>query len=182
MNLFEVLSNLESSDDLHMGRILLLLLAFAKEDNSGSIEGLTKLAKLDFLLRYPIYLEKALTAKQKSTKDVQISDYERISVESSMIRYKYGPWDFRYRRFINILVGLGLVEVEIKGRRIEIKLTNVGLTTAGKLAHEEAFEDIVRRANILKTHFNITGTNLMKFIYSTFPEIGSLSLGEEITP
>ncbi len=180
MNLFEILAALESNDDLHLARLLILLYAFGKKDNTGAIEGLTKLAKLDFLLRYPVYLERALAAKEKPTKKVQIADHERESVESSMVRYKYGPWDFRYRRFINILVGMGLVEIEIKGRTIEIKLTDTGLAIATKLANEGAFEDIVRRANILKTHFNTTGTNLMKFIYSTFPEIGSLSLGEKI--
>jgi len=181
MNLFEVLAALESNDDLHLARLLILLYTFAKKDNTGSIEGLTKLAKLDFLLRYPVYLERALEAKARSTKNVQIADHERKSVESSMVRYKYGPWDFRYRRFINMLVGMGLVGIEAKGRTIEIKLTDTGLATATKLVNEDAFDDIVRRSNILKTHFNVTGTNLMKFIYSTFPEIGSLSLGEKIS-
>ncbi len=98
-----------------------------------------------------------------------------------MVRYKYGPWDFRYRRFINILVGMGLVKVEIRGRTTDIRLTDIGLAKAALLAEEEAFKDTVRRSSILKTHFDVKGTTLMKFIYDTFPEISSLSLGDEIT-
>ena len=37
-------------------------------------------------------------------------------------------------------------------------------------------------AQSLHTHFNITGTNLMKFIYETFPEILSLRSNEPIAP
>ncbi len=166
MNLLDVISSLESNDDLHMARLLILLYAFTKKNKKDSIEGLTKLAKLDFLLRYPVYLEKALIAKEKSTKKVEVADHERKSVESSMVRYKYGPWDFRYRRFINLLVGMGLVKIEIKGRTIAICLTDMGLATAEHLVKDRAFEDITRRSQILKTHFNLKGTNLMKFIGS----------------
>ena len=40
----------------HQARILLLIDAFA--GRTGSMDGLTKLAKLDFLLRYPAFLER----------------------------------------------------------------------------------------------------------------------------
>jgi len=60
MSLFKTLSALENNDTLHLGRLLVLLGAFSKSEEDSTIEGLTKLAKLDFLLRYPVYLEKAL--------------------------------------------------------------------------------------------------------------------------
>ncbi len=37
------------------------------------------------------------------------------------------------------------------------------------------------RAKLLKRYFDLTATNLMKFIYDTFPEIGTLRLGTEIS-
>ncbi len=182
MSLFHTLSGLEANDDFHLSRLLILLGAFSGKDGTGAIEGLTKLAKLDFLLRYPVYLEQALEAKKKSTRNVEVVDYERMSVESSMVRFRYGPWDFRYRRFINLLVAKGLATVNVKGKTIEVGLTSNGLQAVNALSEDEAFNDTVRRAKLLKTHFNQKGTHLMKFIYETFPEIATLRLGERIKP
>ena len=53
MNLYELLSQIEDSDELHEARLLILLNAFSGKDGQGSVDGLTQLAKLDFLLRYP---------------------------------------------------------------------------------------------------------------------------------
>lgn len=180
MNLVKTLSRLEADDNVHMGRLLVLLRAFAGKDGAESIEGLTKLAKLDFLLRYPVYLERALQARNASTRDVKVEDHEKASVESSMVRFRYGPWDFRYRRFLNLLAARGLVRVNTEGRTIDIGLTPEGVRMAEQIASDEAFSDIARRARILRTHFDIGGTFLMKFVYRTFPEIATLRYGEEI--
>jgi hypothetical protein len=180
MNLFNTLANLERNDEIHMARLLLLLGSFCGPDGEGNIEGLTKLAKLDFLLRYPVYLESALKAKNLSVREVQVADHERQSIESTMVRFRYGPWDFRYRRFINLLVAKGLLDVNSHGNTINLGLTQNGLKIAKKLATDEAFIDISRRAILLKRHFDQRGTFLMRFIYNTFPEIGTLRFGEDI--
>lgn len=183
MNLYEFLSNLEESDDLHEARLLLLIDAFSEEKGGKSgIEGLTKLAKLDFLLRYPTYLERAL-AKRPSGKPeaAAVQEHERMSVESSMVRFKYGPWDHRYRRFLNLLIAKGLTTVETSGRTICIRLSPKGKAVAASLAEAEVNQDIVARAKVLRKNFDLTATNLMKFIYETFPEIGTLRLGTEIS-
>jgi hypothetical protein len=52
-------------------------------------------------------LERALKAKGRSTREVQVEDHERQSVESEMVRYRFGPWDHRYRLFLNILIAEG---------------------------------------------------------------------------
>ena len=111
MSLFSVTTAVEDNDLFHMSRLLLLINAFASASREGSIEGLTKLAKLDFLLRYPSNLERALTARGAKPEEARVMDYERSNVEARMIRYRYGPWDFRYRRFINLLVAKGLAHV-----------------------------------------------------------------------
>jgi hypothetical protein len=123
MNLFYILADLENNDDLHEGRLLVLLSIFVGRKGKNTINGLTKLAKLDFLLRYPVFLERALRKLNHSVA-VDIAEHERISVESTMVRYRYGPWDFRYRRFINLLVAKGLVTVYVQGRTIHIGLTD----------------------------------------------------------
>ncbi len=180
MNLLSTLTLLEENDDTHLGRLLVLLEAFGGREGTGTVQGLTKLAKLDFLLRYPVYLERALPKKHGHGEEAKVTQHERMSVESKMIRFRYGPWDFRYRRFINLLVAKGLARVNIEGRTITIGLTPQGLEIGKRLSQQEAFHDVAHRARVLKRHFDISATNLMRFIYDTFPEIGTLRFGEEI--
>lgn len=180
MDLVETIAELDNQPDLHAARILLLLLAFSEDGQSPSVEGLTKLAKLDFLLRYPVMLERALIAKRHSTRDLQVEDHERLSVESQMVRYRFGPWDHRYREFLNILIGKNLITVSIEGRTVVISLTESGCMFASELRSNAKFEDYARRATLLKRHFDIQATALMKFIYETFPEVVSLRPNERI--
>lgn len=174
MDFVRTVADLDQSPELHAARLLLLLDAFAEDGQGGAIEGLTKLAKLDFLLRYPVMLERALEAKGRSTRDVRLEDHERHSVESEMVRYRFGPWDHRYREFLNILVAKGLVSISVEGRKVVIAATEVGKHRARQLAADELFEQYSRRARLLHRHFDMTATNLMRFIYDTFPEIVSL--------
>lgn len=174
MDVVEVVANLDQATDLHLARLLILIDAFSDQENGQSIEGLTKLAKLDFLLRYPIMLERALIAKKQSIREVQLEENERLSVESQMVRYRFGPWDHRYREFLNILVAKGLISVSIEGRRVNIAATKSGKEYALQLKSNLHFQQYRRRANVLKRHFDMTATNLMRFIYETFPEVVSL--------
>ncbi len=178
----KVLIGLEEDRPLHHARLLVLLLAFWGDDNSRTVEGLTKLAKLDFLLRYPTYLERAIQQRGGDPAKVGVRPEERISVESRMIRYRYGPWDERYREFLNELVGMDLVHVVVNGRTIHIGLTEQGRQRAEALGHLAAYDDVRRRARLLKSRLNLSATNLMRFVYDTFPEIADLRFREEIVP
>src|ERR1041384_107883 len=99
MDLVRTCAELERNDDLHLARLLILLNVFAGRDGTHTVEGLTKLAKLDFLLRYPAYLERAVKARLEGQEDertverVSVADFERRSIESRMVRFRYGPWD-----------------------------------------------------------------------------------------
>jgi hypothetical protein len=180
MDLIRALAELEQTPELHLGRLLVLLREFAGEDGTDRVEGLTKLAKLDFLLRYPAMLERALFAKGRSIAAVQVQEFERASVESKMVRYRFGPWDHRYRLLLNSLVARRLATVAIDGRTIAIGLTPAGVALAGQMASSVAFADVTRRAKTLHTHCDMTATNLMKFIYDTFPELSSMRKNEVI--
>lgn len=181
MNLYRTVSLLEGNPDLHLARLLILLLAFVKKDNpDGTIIGLTKLAKLDFLLRYPVFLERALVAHGASGAVIDVQEYERHSIESSMVRFRYGPWDMKYKHYVNVLAAKGLCAVSLEGRAVSIGLTPAGKRCAEALASTEAFAPISRRAKSLNTHFDLTATTLMKRVYETFPEITNLKWGEPI--
>lgn len=180
MDMVETIAELDSNPDLHAARLLVLIVAFTDLRQGYAVEGLTKLAKLDFLLRYPVMLERALKAKNCSFRDVQLKDHERLSVESQMVRYRFGPWDHRYREYLNILVGKGLVTINVEGRKIVIALTEQGRTLASELSERTDFHDYARRASLMRRHFDMKATTLMQFIYKTFPEVVSLRSNERI--
>jgi hypothetical protein len=175
----EIVNWLEGDDSLHLGRLIILVDVFAGRRGDQTIDGITKLAKLDFLLRYPAYLERALVARNAPEAAALVQEYERNSVEARMVRYKFGPWDHRYRRFLNILVGKGFVEVK-DGRPVVIRLTPKGREAAESLLVQPEYKSVQHRASLLKQHMNLGAKALMDFIYKIFPEVTSLRLGETI--
>lgn len=180
MSLFETALVIDRNDSFHMSRLLVLIDTFAGPDRSGAVAGITKLAKLDFLLRYPSNLERALRARDLNPELAKVKLFEVRDVESKMVRFRYGPWDFRYRRLLNLLVAKGLVHIAVSGRTIHIGVTPHGRTVAARLSEDENFQDLKLRSRVLRTHFEMSGTNLMRFIYRTFPELLTLKFGEVI--
>ncbi len=179
IDIVKEIAKIELSHNLHLTRLLILLAEFSK--NNESIDGLSKLAKLDFLLRYPTILERALEAKKKSTKKLAIKNHERICVESVMIRYQFGPWDNRYRTFLNILIGKGIAALTIDNKKVLIQCTTLGMETASIFSDNEDFLDYFARAELIRKNFNLTGDNLTKFIYEIFPEVLTLQQNAQIT-
>ncbi|OHV44291.1 hypothetical protein BCD48_25620 [Pseudofrankia sp. BMG5.36] len=156
--------------DYHAARIILLISAFTRE-SGHSIDGLTKLAKLDFLLRYPAFLEKLATALSfEMPDDVQPTPSERLAVESRMIRYKYGPWDDRYYPVVGLLLGTGLVASRPGQGRISLSITDKGRQISDLIAAEPAWELLATRCTYLAKSFNLSGNRLKNLIYDHLPE------------
>ena len=150
-------------------------------NKSRPVEGLTKLAKLDFLLRYPNCLERALASAGKDSRKAEVAEFERTTIESKMIRFRYGPWDHRYRRWVALMAAQGLVAINVKGKTVELWPTPDGKAVASVLADQESLEDLVARAKIVAKSFgNRSGMDLKNFIYVTFPELTDMKWGEEI--
>ena len=146
LGLLKAAARAENSDGLHLMRLLILLRCADKRGRTPKpVEGITKLAKLDFLLRYPVYLERALIQLGKSTSDLDLPPRERTTVETKMIRFRYGPWDGRYRRWLTLLASRGLLRVSMKGRKIEIGLTEEGRVLADDLSGQTIFADLADR-------------------------------------
>lgn len=173
----------EQADQLHEAR-LLLLLRHAANRGQGTVEGITKLAKTDFLLRYPLYFQRVLDKLNKGRKrplTVPMQPYEEDTVESKMIRFRYGPWDPRYRRWIGILVAKGLADTYLKGRTVHVKLTERGIEMAGQLAEQDEFRDLDARSRLIdKTVGSRSGEWLKETIYEVVPELTGMRWGEEI--
>ena len=179
VSLIDIVSSLEENEELHLARILLLVRAFMKEDKTA-IEGITKLAKLDFLVRYPSYFEIALIKRGVAQEKLRVSENDRNSIEASMVRYRFGPWDHRYRRFLNTLAAKGMITLTVSGKKISIDLTDLGRDLASKISHREEFSQLAFRSDMLSRHLDIGATNLMNFIYETFPELNDMQFNDEI--
>ena len=109
-----------------------------------------------------------------------MDDFERLTIEARMIRYRYGPWDHRYRRFLNILVARRLAVVRTDGCTIQIDLTPKGNDLAEKLIETPGFSRVYARAVLLSKHLNLKARALMEFIYEQFPELTSMEFNEGI--
>lgn len=171
----------ENADDLHLSRLLVLLRAAGGRKNAKTVEGITKLVKLDFLLRYPTCLERALRSMQDRPERAQVKEHERISIESKMIRFRYGPWDGRYRRWIALLVAKGLAETYVKGNTVHVHLTPQGTEVADQLRELPDFHDINERSQVIASVFGkLSAMRIKSFVYETFPELLSMKWGEDI--
>jgi hypothetical protein len=122
-------------DDLayHQARVLLLVTAVADaQGHQGKVDGLTKLAKLDFLLRYPALAALVLDRLDPADPRLRLTPEEAAepaNSEAPMTRYKYGPWDDRYYPVIGALVGRGLLGYARSHRG------SVALTTTSQERH-----------------------------------------------
>ncbi|GAB2954160.1 hypothetical protein GCM10027028_65500 [Streptomyces sundarbansensis] len=165
----------DESMEYHLARLLILLSSFGAPGSKG-IDGLTKLAKLDFLLRYPSFTDQLLSLRNASWPlGCEPTDDELGAVESQSIRYKYGPWDNRYYPLLGRLVGYGLAET-IKGREtVAIRLTPKGATLADQIARSEEWQVTAGRSEMLSSKFNLQGTRLRKMIYESLPEANETS-------
>lgn len=158
-------------------RLLLLINAFSSE--AKSLDGRTKLTKLDFFLRYPEYLKRALQIKDPNLQ-IEVHPDEVTNIEAKMIRYRYGPWDPSYFSVLGRLIGKGLIRIVPSNKGIGYKATEEGKLLAKKIAADENWREVAVRIKVLKRYFDLTGSNLMKFIYEYFPEVSGASWGEKL--
>lgn len=174
-------SEAEQSADLHAGRLLILLRAASGRRRTKVVAGIMKLAKMDFLLRYPNCLERIVRDTAGDVAAARIQPFERNTIESKMIRFRYGPWDGRYRRWIGILVAKGLAITFVKGNTVNVGLTPRGHTIAAQMEGLPEFEDVqIRSQLICKAVGDMSATRLRDFVYAEFPELLEMRWGEEI--
>ncbi|HAL72733.1 MAG TPA: hypothetical protein DCP71_13285 [Verrucomicrobiales bacterium] len=163
----------EDISEMHAGRLLLLLRLCG---TSNRIEGLTKLAKLDFFVRYPAFLKRAA---ETLNKEVTTSS---TNVESAMVRHHYGPWDKRYYALLPFLESRELITVVKVGATYDFSLTPQGEEIANRMAKHSAFSGLVDHMKDVKKLFGgWKGARLKTFIYQLFKdEVTNRELGETI--
>ena len=184
MNSMKSLRNLGSypaavpiaADDIlefHAARLLLLFRLCGTKDR---IEGLTKMAKLDFFVRYPQFFERVSAHLRKE------SVSRPRTVESSMVRHHYGPWDKRYYHVLAYLEGKGLITVTKRGPAFVFELTPLGKQTADAMKEKEVFRALAAQMKSVKKALGpMSGTALKNIIYQVFDkEVAGKELGEVI--
>jgi hypothetical protein len=164
-------------------RILILINQFSGK--TKCLEGRTKLAKLDFFLRYPGYLKRALkvrsSEKKISDSDLIIPDsIEDKNIEHRMVRFRYGPWDPAYYGILGRLIGKDLIEPTSISRGIGFRTTEKGQMVANSLSKEIDWKEISNRSKLLRKHFDLSGSFLKDFVYKHFPEVTQAKWGEEL--
>jgi hypothetical protein len=159
--------------EFHAARLLLLLKLCGTK---GRIDGLTKMAKLDFFVRYPRFFAEACEELG------QIPESTPLPVESAMVRYRYGPWDRRYYHVLSFLEGARLIAVSRIGKTFRLELTDQGTTAAAQLEKSASFSDLASQMRQVKKVLGAkSGSTLKKIIYKTFSnEVTNREHGEVI--
>jgi hypothetical protein len=159
--------------EFHAARLLLLLQLCGTRNR---IDGLTKLAKLDFFVRYPQFFNELCARLGIST------TAKTKSIESAMIRFHYGPWDQRYYHLLAYLEGKGLLAVRRDGNAYTFELTERGKDAADILGKKASFAQIVAQMRSVKSVLGKkSGSALKKLVYEVFrDEVANKPIGEVI--
>ena len=163
------------------GRVLMLIDAFSgTEAKPAALEGRTKLAKLDFLARYPKYLVRVLQLRHAPSRAVDAAEAEDNPLADRMIRYRYGPWDPASFAVLGSLIGRGLVEPVPFSHGLAYRTTSRGRVLAAELAMDETWAPVQRRMKVMKQHLDLSGTTLKNLLYDAIPEMTNARWHEEV--
>ncbi len=159
--------------EFHAARLLML---FKICGTGGRIDGLTKMAKLDFFVRYPRFFDE-LCESLGETVGSHVA-----SVESSMVRFHYGPWDKRYYQILGYLESRNLIKINKITKQYCFTLTDSGQSVAKKLESDPAFAGLGEQMKrVKKVLGGKAGTTIKNLIYKIFDEeIAKRSFGEVI--
>jgi hypothetical protein len=151
-------------------RLLLLIDVFSGTSGTSGVEGRMKLAKLDFLLRYPDRFKQVMAARGN---DIELGEDPWLTgaIEQGMIRYRYGPWDPAYYNLLGALTGKGLIQPSHQDAVATYRTTPAGRHVARSLAGTDSWRPVYDRARLLRRYLNLSGTTLKDLIYETFPDI-----------
>lgn len=171
-----------TADDLiefHASRLLLLILLCgiqSRAEGTYRIEGLTKLAKLDFFVRYPDFFRRAAAHFNTTVAT------DTAPPESKMIRFHYGPWDKRYYQVLPYLEARNLLTVVKAGNAYNFSLTPKGVDIGKQLSNDPSFLTLASRMREVKRVLGArSGSSLKDLVYYLFEEeVGAQQLNTTI--
>ncbi len=163
--------------EFHAARLLLLIRICGEK---GVLKGLTKMAKLDFFVRYPQFFQKATRVLGNYSEIEPFST--NIEAESRMVRYHYGPWDQRYYHVLAYLEAKGLIQTTKDGATINLILTDLGSKSSARLEEMISFATLINQMQQVKKILgHKKGSELKDLVYKIFDdEVAKLPIGEVI--
>lgn len=177
-NYIEMIMDVNSDNTLDITRLLILINVFTNKNKTAGIEGITKLAIFEFLLKYPYALQKIVEFEQrqkpKSAKqvNVKLEEYEKESIEAHMMALNFAPWNYKYRNEISVLSAKKLISLSIVKNKVDVCITDEGINVVNDLLKCRFYKDIEIRSKIIKLSFKSYGTStLINKIYQVFPDI-----------
>ena len=151
-------------------RVLLLICDVSSLPGAtGSVDSLTKLAKLDFIARYPDTAD-TISAALDGTHLLESPTVE-AKLERPMIRHRFGPWDDTYYPVVGALVGRGLIRYR-RGPRNSVVMqpTPAGKKLAEKVSASDNWGVVAAMYSEVARRFgNRSGNQLKDAIYAALP-------------
>ncbi|MFY7068457.1 hypothetical protein ACOQFV_21565 [Nocardiopsis changdeensis] len=133
------------------------------------------MAKLDFLVRYPLFASQVLDELDPTDPRLHREEADVRAVEAPMHRHRYGPWDERYYTVVGALLGRTLLLRGSEGRaRMTLRPSAHGIEVARAAAVTPAWAAISDRCRaVAEAARGMNGNRIAGLIQ------GRLSLNEE---
>ncbi|MFC3750099.1 hypothetical protein [Paenibacillus sp. GCM10012306] len=171
ISLIEQVIILDERDELHIIRILILIHSLIGNKKDKVTVELTKLAKMDFLLKYPSALDSALTNLNKQ-KDVSITEAEKNNIETNILSFRFSPWSSDFRRLMVLLNAKSLIKWERRERYLDIYQTPKGLELYKEVLKYTEFKSMIKQSQAIKTNIsNLSGINLDSLLSKVLTEL-----------
>ena len=150
-------------------RVLLLIVAFSGTTTKpGSMGGGDKLARLDFLLRYPKYLAAALRHIEAEEPSVVV---EEDPLRDRVIRYRHPTWSPSHNTIVGNLLGRGLIEAVPTSDGVDYRTIRLGRDLANSIGRDETWEAVNQNAKLVKHHFDMNAPALKHLLCAADAEI-----------
>lgn len=177
-NYIKMVMDVNLDNTLDVVRLLILVNTFTNKTKTVGIDGITKLAVFEFLLKYPYSLQRMVEFEQmqnnkiEKPKIVQFDAYEKESIEANMMALNFAPWSYKYRNEISILSAKNLISISTINKKVNIYITENGANVVNTLLKYQFCKDLENRSKIIKALFKCKSTTkLLDRIYQVFPEI-----------
>lgn len=173
MEIFNILKLVEGDLYTQLARLMILINDLCGIQHNKKIDGVNKLAKLDFLLKSPTYLKKGLL-RLNTKVTIEVTNVEADSIENRLQQYRYIPWDEEYRKYLNVIIAKGLIDIFFEKDDYFIQISELGIQVSEALKEDRFFKEYSNRSKIISTHFGSYSEGyLNNFFAINFPEIGS---------
>lgn len=146
----------------HQARVLLLISAFS--GRSRGLRGLSRLSRLDFLLRFPPVLDYVDLGEATGWPTAAATvPAERHATDIAFASSRYGLWTDRYTLIIGALLGKQLAAV-VPGRSLEMIATPAGRAAAAQLAMNHEWAATKLRADFLHQRLDVSAARLNELL------------------